>query len=78
MMVDSVTVLVVLFALCVATMILIWQMATLIDRVDEVQEDMHATARWLARMEAHRLGVAGRQNDGSNDGEDWRRTASLR
>ena len=70
MMGDSMTVLVALFALCVVTMVLIWQVATLIDRVDEVQEDMHATARWLARMEAYRLRVAGRRKDVGNDGED--------
>lgn len=67
---DSMTVLVALVALCGVNMMLIWQVATLIDRVDEVQEDMHATARWLARMEAYRLRVAGRQKDGSNDDED--------
>lgn len=67
MMGDSMTVLFALFALCVVTMILIWQVATLIDRVDEVQEDMHATARWLARKEAYRLRVAGRKD---GDGED--------
>lgn len=67
---DGMTVLVALMALCVVTMVLIWQVATLIDRVDEVQEDMHATARWLARMEACRLRVAGRQKDGGNDDED--------
>lgn len=39
---DSMTVLV---ALCVVNMVLIWQVATLSDSVDEVQEDMHATAR---------------------------------
>lgn len=70
MMGDSMTVLVALVALCVVTMVLIWQVATLIDRVDEVQEDMHATARWLARMEAYRLSVAGRKEDGVNDDED--------
>lgn len=70
MMGDSMTVLVALLALCGVTMVLIWQVATLIDRVDEVQEDMHATARWLARMEAYRLRVAGRQKDGNNDDED--------
>ena len=64
------TVLVALFALCVVNMALIWQVATLIDRVDEVQEDMHATARWLARMEAYKLRVAGRQKDGDSDGEE--------
>lgn len=63
------TVLVALVALCVVNMILIWQVATLIDRVDEVHEDMHATARWLARMEACRLRVAGRQKDGGHDDE---------
>lgn len=67
---DSMTVLVALFALCVVNMVLIWQVATLIDRVDEVQEDMHATARWLARMEAYRLRVAGRQEDGDGDGDE--------
>lgn len=70
MMGDGMTVLVALFALCVVNMVLIWQVATLIDRVDDVQEDMHATARWLARMEAYRLRVAGRQKDGDGDGED--------
>lgn len=61
------TVLVALMALCVVTMVLIWQVATLIDRVDDIQEDMHATARWLARIEAHRLMVDERQKDGSNE-----------
>lgn len=70
MMGDSMTVLVALLALCVVTMVLIWQVATLIDRVDEVQEDMHATARWLARMEAYRLRVTGRKEDGGHDYED--------
>lgn len=64
------TVLVALFALCVVNMVLIWQVATLIDRVDDVQEDMHATARWLARMEAHRLMVDERKEDGGHDDED--------
>lgn len=67
MMGDSMTVLVALLALCVVTMVLIWQVDTLIDRVDDVQEDMHATARWLARMEAYRLRVAGRRKDGDSD-----------
>ena len=70
MMGDSMTVLFALFALCAVTMVLIWQVATLIDRVDEVQEDMHATARRLARMEAYGPRVAGRQKDGGNDDED--------
>ena len=64
------TVFVALMALCGANMVLIWQVATLIDRVDEVQEDMHATARWLARMEAYRLRLAGRRKDGDSDGEE--------
>lgn len=67
---DSMTVLVALFALCVVNMVLIWQVATLSDSVNEVHEDMHATARWLARMEACRLRVAGRQKGGGNDDED--------
>ena len=66
MMGDGMTVLVALLALCAVTMILIWQVATLIDRVDDVQEDMHATARRLARMEAYVLRAAGRQKDGGN------------
>lgn len=70
MMGDGMTVLVALLALCVVTMVLIWQVATLIDRVDEVQEYMHSTARWLARMEAYRLRVAGRKEDGGHDDED--------
>ena len=64
------TVLVALFALCGANVALIWQVSTLADRVHEVQEDMHATARWLARMEAYRLRVAGWQKDGDGDGEE--------
>lgn len=36
----------------------------------DVQEDVHATARWLARMEAYRLRVAGRQTDGGNDDDE--------
>lgn len=70
MMGDSMTVAVALLALCGANLAMIWQMFRLADIVDEVQEDMHATARWLARMEAYRLKVAGRQKDGSNDDED--------
>lgn len=64
------TVLVALVALCVVNMVLIWQIATLSDSVNEVQEDMHATARWLARMEAYRLRASGRQKDGDGDGEE--------
>lgn len=41
---DGTTVLVALVALCVVNLVLIWQVATLIGRVDDVQEDMHATA----------------------------------
>ena len=70
MMVDGTTVLVALMALCVVDMVLIWQVETLIDRVDEVQKYMRATSRRLARMEAYGLRVAGTQKDGGNDGED--------
>lgn len=70
MMGDGMTVPVALFAPCVVTMVPIWQVATPIDRVDDVQEDMHATARWPARMEAYRLRVAGRKEDGGHDDED--------
>ena len=69
-MMDGQTVLVALMALCGANLAMIWQVSTLADRVHDVQEDMHATARWLARMEAYRLRVAGRQKDGEHDDED--------
>ena len=65
MMGDSMTVLVALMALCGANLVLIWQVATLIDRVDGVQKDMHATARRLARMEARRM-----REEGDSDGEE--------
>ena len=64
------TVLVALMALCGADLALIWQIATLIVMVDDVQEDMHATARWIARMEAYRVRVAGRQSEKEDDDED--------
>lgn len=69
-MTDGQAVLVALMALCGANLAMIWQVATLADRVHDVQEDMHATARWIARMEAYRLRVAGRHKDGGNDDED--------
>lgn len=69
-MTDGQMVLVALMALCGANLALIWQVSTLADRVHDVQEDMHATARWLARMEAYRLRMAGRQKDGEHDDED--------
>lgn len=61
-MIDGKVLLIALMALCGANLAMIWQISTLADRVHEVQEDMHATARWLARMEAYRVRVAGRQN----------------
>lgn len=73
---DGMTVLVALVALCAANMVLIWQVATLSNSVDEVRGDMHAAARWLARMEARRLSAAGRQ--GGDGDEDQRRTAGER
>lgn len=69
-MIDGKVLLIALMALCGANLAMIWQISTLADRVHEVQEDMHATARWLARMEAHRLRVAERQKDGDSDGEE--------
>lgn len=69
-MIDGTIVAVALMALCGANLAMIWQISTLADRVHDVQEDMHATARWLARMEAYRLRVAGRQKDGDGDGEE--------
>lgn len=49
---DGMTVLVALVALCVANIVLIWQVSTLADKVHDMQVDMYATARWLARMES--------------------------
>lgn len=69
-MTDGQMVLVALMALCGVNLVLIWQISTLAGSVHDVQEDMHATARWLARMEAYRLRVAGRQKDGEHDDED--------
>lgn len=57
-MTDGQALLIALMALCGANLAMIWQISTLTDRVHDVQEDMHATARWLARMEAYRLRVA--------------------
>jgi len=69
-MTSEMTVTVALMALCGANLAMIWQISTLADSVHDVQEDMHATARWLARMEAYRLRVAERQKDGDGDGEE--------
>ena len=69
-MIDGKVLLIALMALCGVNLAMIWQISTLTDRVHDVQEDMHATARWLARMEAYRLRVAGRQKDGDSDGEE--------
>ena len=44
------TVLVALIGLCAANLAMIWQVTTLIGKVDDVQ----AMVRWLARMEAWR------------------------
>lgn len=69
-MIGGTIVAVALMALCGANLAMIWQISTLAYRVHEVQEDMHATARWIARMEAYRLRVAGRKEDGGHGNED--------
>ena len=69
-MIDGQAVLVALMALCGANLAMIWQVSRLTDRVDDVQKDIHATARWFARRETYKLRVAGRQKDGDGDGED--------
>lgn len=69
-MIGGKVLLIALMALCGANLAMIWQISTLADRVHDVQEDMHATARWLARMEAYRLRVAGRKKDGDSDCEE--------
>lgn len=69
-MIDGKVLLIALMALCGANLAMIWQMLRLTDRVDDVQEDMHATARWLARMEACRLRVDERQKELRSDGSE--------
>lgn len=69
-MIDGKVLLIALMALCGANLAMIWQVSTLADRVDDLDDDMRATAKWLARIEAHRLSVAGRQKDVGNDDED--------
>lgn len=70
---DGTTAFVALVALCGANVALIWQVSTLADRVDDLDDDMRATARWLAHMETSRFWIAGRheeQEDGSDDGSE--------
>lgn len=62
---DGTTVFVALMALCGANLAMIWQISTLAGRVHDVQEDMHATARWLIHREARRM-----QKNGDGDGDE--------
>lgn len=69
-MTDGQTMTMALMALCGADLALIWQVSKLADRVHGLNEDMHSTMEWLARMEAHRLHVARMKEDGGNDDEE--------
>lgn len=69
-MIDGKMLLIALMALCGANLAMIWQVSTLADRVDDLDDDMRATAKWFAHMEAYRLRMAERQKDGEHDDED--------
>ena len=62
---DGMTVLVALMALCVVTMVLIWQVATLIDSEHTMGDEVYATVMWFIRREARRM-----SEDGDSDGEE--------
>lgn len=59
---DSMTVLVALVALCVVNLVLIWQVATLIDSARTMEDEVYATVTWFIRREARRM-----QEDGDSD-----------
>lgn len=59
---DSMTVLVALVALCVVNLVLIWQVATLIDSERTMEDEVYATVMWFVRREARRM-----QEDGDGD-----------
>lgn len=72
-MIDGKVLLIALMALCGVNLALIWQVSTLADRVDDLDDDMRATARWLAHMETSRFWIAERheeQENGSDDGSE--------
>lgn len=67
---NSEIVTVVLSALCGVELALIWQVSTLADKVHDLDEDMRATAKWYAHMEANRFWMTGWQEDGGDDGTE--------
>lgn len=69
-MIDGKVLLIALMALCGANLAMIWQVSTLTDKVDGLDEDMRAAAKWFAHMETTRFRIAGRQEDGDGDGTE--------
>lgn len=67
---DGTTAFVALVALCGANVALIWQVSTLADRVDDLDDDMRATAKWFAHMETTRFWTSGRQKEQKGGGGD--------
>lgn len=59
---DSMTVTVALVALCVVNLVLIWQVATLIDSARTMEDEVYATVTWFIRREARRM-----REDGDSD-----------
>lgn len=62
-MTDGGTLLVALVALCVVNLILIWQVATLIDEVRTMRDEAFNTMAWFLRSAAQTM------EDGDSDGE---------
>lgn len=69
-MIDGKVLLIALMALCGANLAMIWQVSTLTDRVDGLDDDMRATAKWFAHMETTRFWTSGRQKEQKGGGGD--------
>ena len=52
---GGMTVLVALMALCGVNLVLIWQVATLIDSERTMEDEVYATVTWFIRREARRM-----------------------
>lgn len=59
---DGMTMTVALVALCVVNLVLIWQVATLIDSERTMEDEVYATVTWFIRREARRM-----REDGDGD-----------
>ena len=66
MMEGGMTVLVALVALCVVNIVLIWQVATLIDSERTMEDEVYATVMYFIRREARRM----HEDEGDDDCED--------